>query len=56
VIRYNQEGVEGLRDRPKPGRPPTLTDGEQALQRSSSRMILRRACWRSLNIGLPAGR
>lgn len=34
VVRYNQEGVEGLRDRPKPGRPPTLTDGEQALPRA----------------------
>jgi transposase len=34
VIRYNQEGLEGLRDRPKPGRPPTLTEGEQALLRA----------------------
>ena len=34
VIRYNQEGLEGLRDRPKLGRPPTLTDGEQALLRA----------------------
>jgi hypothetical protein len=25
VIRYNQEGIEGLRDRPKPGRLPTFT-------------------------------
>ena len=24
VIRYNEEGIEGLRDRPRPGRPPRL--------------------------------
>jgi putative transposase len=34
VVRYNQEGLEGLRDRPKPGRPPTLSEGEQALLRA----------------------
>ena len=34
VTRYNQEGLAGLRDRFKPGRPPTLTDGEQALLRA----------------------
>ena len=34
VIRYNAEGLEGLRDRQKPGRPPTLTDGEQAVLRA----------------------
>ncbi|WP_191084768.1 helix-turn-helix domain-containing protein [Roseococcus microcysteis] len=31
VIRYNAEGLDGLRDRPKPGRTPTLTEAEQAL-------------------------
>jgi transposase len=31
VVRYNAEGLEGLRDRPKPGRPPSLTDAEQAV-------------------------
>jgi transposase len=31
AIRYNAEGVEGLRDRPKPGRPPALTEAEQAM-------------------------
>src|ERR671917_2413169 len=31
VIRYNAEGPEGLRDRPKPGRPPALTEPERAL-------------------------
>ena len=31
VVRYNAEGLEGLRDRPKPGRPPALTDAEQAV-------------------------
>jgi transposase len=30
VVRYNAEGLEGLRDRPKPGRPPALTEAEQA--------------------------
>lgn len=30
VVRYNAEGLTGLLDRPKPGRPPTLTEGEQA--------------------------
>lgn len=24
VVRYNAEGLKGLRDRPKPGRPPAL--------------------------------
>ena len=40
VTRYNAEGVAGLSDRPKAGRPPTLTDGEQATLRA---MILRGA-------------
>jgi transposase len=31
VVRYNAEGLEGLRDRPKPGRHPALTEPEQAL-------------------------
>jgi transposase len=30
VHRYNAEGVEGLKDRPRPGRPPRLGDGQQA--------------------------
>jgi transposase len=30
VVRYNAEGLGGLRDRPKPGRPPRLDEGEQA--------------------------
>ena len=30
VLRYNAEGLEGLRDRPKPGRPPVLTEAELA--------------------------
>ena len=37
VIRYNAEGVEGLRDRPKPGRPPALTGSRHA---SNERAIL----------------
>src|SRR5213082_1298606 len=30
VRRYNAEGVEGLRDRPRPGRPCALDEGRQA--------------------------
>ena len=30
VHRYNTEGVEGLRDRARPGRPCALDDGQQA--------------------------
>ena len=30
VHRYNQEGVGGLRDRPRPGRPRGLDEGQQA--------------------------
>jgi transposase len=30
VIRFNAEGVEGLRDRPKSGRPTWLDDGQLA--------------------------
>jgi transposase len=30
VHRYNVEGVEGLRDRPRPGRPCALDEGQQA--------------------------
>jgi transposase len=31
VVRYNAEGLGGLRDRPKPGRPPAPTEAEQAM-------------------------
>jgi transposase len=31
VVRYNAEGLDGLRDRSKPGRTPTLTEAEQAV-------------------------
>jgi transposase len=30
VVRYNVEGVAGLHDRPKPGRPERLSEAEQA--------------------------
>jgi transposase len=30
VVRYNGEGLAGLRDRPKPGRPQRLSAGERA--------------------------
>ena len=31
VVRYNAEGLGGLRDRPTPGRRPALTEAEQAV-------------------------
>jgi transposase len=31
VVRYNTEGLGGLRDRPMPGRCPALTEAEQAV-------------------------
>jgi transposase len=31
VARYNAEELAGLADRPRPGRPPTLSEGEQAV-------------------------
>jgi transposase len=34
VLRYNAEGIAGLRDRPKPGRRPRLSDAEQASLRA----------------------
>jgi transposase len=30
VVRYNEEGIAGLHDRPKPGRPQRLGEAEQA--------------------------
>jgi putative transposase len=30
VVRYNAEGLAGLHDRPKPGRPERLNEAEQA--------------------------
>ena len=30
VIRYNEGGVAGLADRPRPGRPAALSDGQRA--------------------------
>jgi transposase len=29
VVRFNAAGVAGLRDRPRPGRPPRLSEGQQ---------------------------
>src|SRR5947209_20449086 len=37
VHRYNAEGVEGLRDRPRPGRPCALDEGQQAALRLGRR-------------------
>jgi hypothetical protein len=30
VLRFNAEGPEGLHDRPRPGRPERLSEGQQA--------------------------
>jgi transposase len=38
VIRFNAEGVEGLRDRPRSGRPPFLNPGQMAAFKA---MVLR---------------
>jgi transposase len=38
VIRYNERGPEGLRDRPRSGRKPRLNEGQQAALKA---MILR---------------
>src|SRR4051812_28124997 len=37
VLRYNAEGVPGLQDRPRSGRPPTLTAEERAALASLAR-------------------
>ena len=37
VHRYNAEGVAGLRDRPRPGRPCGLDEGQQALSAGERR-------------------
>lgn len=29
IARYNAEGIEGLADRPRPGKPPTLPRGQE---------------------------
>ena len=30
AARFNESGLDGLRDRPRPGRPPTCTAGQRA--------------------------
>ena len=35
VLRFNAEGLDGLRDRPKSGRPPALSEGRQAVLRAT---------------------
>src|SRR3954469_3031947 len=55
VHRYNAEGVEGLRDRPRPGRPCALGEGRQAALKG---LILRgprlerdgRVAWRARDL------
>ncbi len=41
VIRYNERGPEGLRDQPRSGRKPRLSDGQQAALKA---MILSGPC------------
>ena len=56
VHRYNAEGVEGLRDRPRPGRPCALDGGQQAALKA---MVLRGpdlerdgcVAWRARDLG-----
>jgi transposase len=55
VHRYNAEGVEGLRDRPRPGRPCALDEGQRAALEA---LVLRgpslardgRAAWRARDL------
>ena len=37
--RFNADGVEGLRERPKSGRPPWLDDGQLAASRRWCRAV-----------------
>src|SRR5204862_7802334 len=61
VHRYNAEGVEGLRDRPRPGRPCALDEGRQAALKA---LILRGprlerdgcVAWRARDLRAPAER
>ena len=56
VHRYNAQGLEGLRDRPRPGRPCALDEGQQAALKA---MVLRgpnlerdgRVAWRARDLG-----
>jgi transposase len=32
IVRFNAEGIEGLRDRPKSGRPTSLDEGQLAVK------------------------
>jgi transposase len=56
VHRYNEEGVEGLRDRPRPGRPCALDEGRRAALKA---LILKRpklerdgcVAWRARDLG-----
>ena len=60
VIRFNAEGVEGLRDQPRSGRRTWMTEGQQAVFRA---IVLRGpkperdgvAAWRIIDLCLIAG-
>src|SRR3954469_8340023 len=52
VHRYNAEGVEGLRDRPRPGRPCALDEGRQAALNLRGPKLERDGCvaWRARDL------
>ena len=49
VIRYNEGGVAGLADRPRPGRPAALSDGQRAevAQWVQAALTARQTGWRA---------
>jgi transposase len=61
VHRYNAAGVEGLRDRPRPGRPCALDEGRLATLKA---LVLRGpelerdgcVAWRARDLGAPVER
>ena len=59
--RYNAEGVAGLRDRPRPGRPCALDEGRQAALEAlvlKGPKLERAGCvaWRARDLGAPVER
>ena len=54
VHRYNTEGVEGLRDRPRPGRPCALDEGQQAALKALSSCAARASNATAASPGAPA--
>jgi transposase len=60
VIRFNTDGVDGLRDQRRPGRPTRMTEGQQAALKA---IVLRGpdlerdgvSCWRIVDLCRIAG-